>query len=190
MMELIKSKFALGPSQNYIFFIIFRKRNLEREQDEIKKENTQRKQEIQTLKEVIELKKNEAEREKKYLKEALEEQEELKNQLSSDEFNLPQTLEKDIDKLKRQNDNQKRAKEKLALEITTLNEKLAQEANLYEEKGKEFEKIKLQSEEKKKKKKKKKKNENKMTHDLLAERDRTHVHVSFELCNQLHSRNK
>ena len=91
-------------------FIIFRKRNLEREQDEIKKENTQRKQEIQTLKEVIELKKNEAEREKKYLKEALEEQEELKNQLSSDEFNLPQTLEKDIDKLKRQNDNQKRAK--------------------------------------------------------------------------------
>ena len=90
--------------------MVFRKRNLEREQDEIKKENTQRKQEIQTLKEVIELKKNEAEREKKYLKEALEEQEELKNQLSSDEFNLPQTLEKDIDKLKRQNDNQKRAK--------------------------------------------------------------------------------
>ena len=44
------------------------------------------------------------------MKEALEEQEELKNQLSSDEFNLPQTLEKDIDKLKRQNDNQKRAK--------------------------------------------------------------------------------
>ena len=92
-----------------------RKRNLEREQDEIKKENTQRKQEIQTLKEVIELKKNEAEREKKYLKEALEEQEELKNQLSSDEFNLPQTLEKDIDKLKRLNDNQKRAKAGLQL---------------------------------------------------------------------------
>lgn len=125
-MELIKSKFELDPSkiQNFSKFLIFRvlnfgdqciffilrKRNLEREQDEIKKENTQRKQEIQTLKEVIELKKNEAEREKKYLKEALEEQEELKNQLSSDEFNLPQTLEKDIDKLKRQNDNQKRAK--------------------------------------------------------------------------------
>jgi hypothetical protein len=151
-----------------------KKRNLEREQDEIKKENTQRKQEIQTLKEVIELKKNEAEREKKYLKEALEEQEELKNQLSSDEFNLPQTLEKDIDKLKRQNDNQKRAKEKLALEITTLNEKLAQEANLYEEKGKEFEKIKLQSEEEKIKLERNQQNENKMTHDLLAERDRTH----------------
>ena len=108
MMELIKSKFK--PFPKIYIFIIFRKRNLEREQDEIKKENTQRKQEIQTLKEVIELKKNEAEREKKYLKEALEEQEELKNQLSSDEFNLPQTLEKDIDKLKRQNDNQKRAK--------------------------------------------------------------------------------
>jgi len=151
-----------------------KKRNLEREQDEIKKENTQRKQEIQTLKEVIELKKNEAEREKKYLKEALEEQEELKNQLSSDEFNLPQTLEKDIDKLKRQNDNQKRAKEKLALEITTLNEKLAQEANLYEEKGKEFERIKLQSEEEKIKLERNQQNENKMTHDLLAERDRTH----------------
>lgn len=151
-----------------------KKRNLEREQDEIKKENTQRKQEIQTLKEVIELKKNEAEREKKYLKEALEEQEELKNQLSSDEFNLPQTLEKDIDKLKKQNDNQKRAKEKLALEITTLNEKLAQEANLYEEKGKEFEKIKLQSEEEKIKLERNQQNENKMTHDLLAERDRTH----------------
>ena len=107
-MELIKSKLTFYLSQKFYFF--FRKRNLEREQDEIKKENTQRKQEIQTLKEVIELKKNEAEREKKYLKEALEEQEELKNQLSSDEFNLPQTLEKDIDKLKRQNDNQKRAK--------------------------------------------------------------------------------
>ena len=107
-MELIKSKLTLDLSWKYLFY--FRKRNLEREQDEIKKENTQRKQEIQTLKEVIELKKNEAEREKKYLKEALEEQEELKNQLSSDEFNLPQTLEKDIDKLKRQNDNQKRAK--------------------------------------------------------------------------------
>ena len=200
-MELIKSKLTLDLSQKYLFY--FRKRNLEREQDEIKKENTQRKQEIQTLKEVIELKKNEAEREKKYLKEALEEQEELKNQLSSDEFNLPQTLEKDIDKLKRQNDNQKRAKvgfqiihcsligsfnrlsavplqfenlskEKLALEITTLNEKLAQEANLYEEKGKEFEKIKLQSEEEKIKLERNQQNENKMTHDLLAERDRTH----------------
>ena len=138
-MELIKSKLTLHLSQKHInrgasfrwwfgplsswgsietttiltthpSLFYFRKRNLEREQDEIKKENTQRKQEIQTLKEVIELKKNEAEREKKYLKEALEEQEELKNQLSSDEFNLPQTLEKDIDKLKRQNDNQKRAK--------------------------------------------------------------------------------
>jgi len=151
-----------------------KKRNLEREQDEIKKENTQRKQEIQTLREVIELKKHEAEREKKYLKEALEEQEELKNQLSSDEFNLPQTLEKDIDKLKRQNDNQKRAKEKLALEISALNTKLAQEADIYEEKGKEFEKIKIHSEEEKIKLERNQQNENKMTHDLLAERDRTH----------------
>ena len=62
----------------------------------------------------------------------------------------------------------------LALEITTLNEKLAQEANLYEEKGKEFEKIKLQSEEEKIKLERNQQNENKMTHDLLAERDRTH----------------
>ena len=66
------------------------------------------------------------------------------------------------------------SKEKLALEITTLNEKLAQEANLYEEKGKEFEKIKLQSEEEKIKLERNQQNENKMTHDLLAERDRTH----------------
>ena len=58
-----------------------RKRNLEREQDEIKKENQQRRQEIDQLKEMINTKKDEAEREKKYLKEALEEQEQLKNQL-------------------------------------------------------------------------------------------------------------
>ena len=40
---------------------------------------------------MITAKKDEAEREKKYLKEALEEQEQLKNQLSSDELlTLPQ----------------------------------------------------------------------------------------------------
>ena len=52
------------------------------------------------------------------------------------------------------------SKEKLALEITTLNEKLAHEANLYEEKGKEFEKIKLQSEEEKIKLERNQQNEN------------------------------
>lgn len=68
-----------------------RKRVLERESDEIKKENQQRRQEIEQLKEMITAKKDEAEREKKYLKEALEEQEQLKNQLSSDELlTLPQ----------------------------------------------------------------------------------------------------
>ena len=68
-----------------------RKRVLERESDEIKKENQQRRQEIEQLKEMITAKKDEAEREKKYLKEALEEQEQLKNHLSSDELlTLPQ----------------------------------------------------------------------------------------------------
>ncbi len=61
-----------------------------------------RKQEIQQIQEVIDVKKKDAEREKKYLKEALEEQETLKNQLSSDElFVLPQNIEKEIDKLKK-----------------------------------------------------------------------------------------
>lgn len=151
-----------------------RKRNLEREQDEIKKENTQRRQEIQTLREVIEVKKNEAEREKKYLKDALEEQELLKNQLSSEEFNLPQAIEKDIEKLKRLNDSQKRAKEKLSMEISALNDKLAEEAERYDEKGAEFDRFKIQSEDEKIKLERNQQNENKMTHDLLAERDRTH----------------
>merc|ERR1711892_797780 len=94
-----------------------RKRNLEREQDEIN-------------------------REKKYLKEALEEQEQLKNTLSSDNlFTLPQQLEKDIDKLKRQSDTQAKVKERLLAEIDQIEKKL---------------------------------NDNKLTHDLLAERDRTH----------------
>ena len=89
-------------NNNHKFINSCRKRNMEREQDEIKKDNIEKKQEIQQLQEFIEVKKKDAEREKKYLKEALEEQETLKNQLSSDElFVLPQNIQKDIDKLKK-----------------------------------------------------------------------------------------
>merc|ERR1739838_985344 len=141
-----------------------RKRNLEREQDEIKKENQQRRQEIDQLKEMINTKKDEAEREKKYLKEAMEEQEQLKNQLSSDDlFTLPQTLEKDIDKLKRQSDIQNKVKERLVGEIEQIEKKLNEESEKL--KSKEEERIKLERNQQ---------NENKLTHDLLAERDRTH----------------
>merc|ERR1711892_94329 len=151
------------------------KRNLEREQDEIKRENQQRRQEIEQLKELIKTKRDEADREKKYLKEALEEQEQLKNTLSSDDlFTLPQQLEKDIDKLKRQSDTQSKVKERLLAEIDQIEKKLNDESEKLKSKATEFEVTKMQKEEERIKLERNQQNENKLTHDLLAERDRTH----------------
>lgn len=60
------------------------------------------------------------------------------------------------------------------MEISALNDKLAEEAERYDEKGAEFDRFKIQSEDEKIKLERNQQNENKMTHDLLAERDRTH----------------
>ena len=171
----IKSKLSTRTYLLVFIYLYFRKRNMEREQDEIKKENTLRKQEIQQLQEVIELKKKDAEREKKYLKEALEEQEMLKTQLSSDElFVLPQNIQKDIEKLRRQNEVQKRSKDSLTNEINALIAKLRDDSGRLSEKESDFERTKIISEEEKIKLERNQQNENKMSHDLLAERDRTH----------------
>ena len=54
-----------------------------------------------------------------------EEQEQLKNQLSSDDlFTLPQALEKDIEKLKRQSDSQNKIQQRLTAEMEQIEKKL------------------------------------------------------------------
>ena len=92
-------------------------------------------------------------------------------------FTLPQTLEKDIDKLKRQSEIQNKVKERLVGEIEQIEKKLKEESEKLKAKEKEFETSKMQKEEERIKLERNQQNENKLTHDLLAERDRKGLNI-------------
>merc|ERR1719410_1440692 len=76
--------------------------------------------------------------------------------------------------MKTRNYRQNRIKERLLAEITQTEKKLNDENEKLQAKQSEFESTKMQKEEERIKLERNQQNENKLTHDLLAERDRTH----------------
>jgi len=152
-----------------------RKRELEREEEDLKKENNSKRQEIEQLHLALAQKSKDSEREQTELKSALEEQENLRTELIGPELHsAPQQLQKELDKLKRQNELSKSRKDKCQESINKLNEEINHESQSLKQKQAEFDSARLQADEERIKLERNQQSENRMSHDLLLEKDRSH----------------
>merc|ERR1712142_299172 len=152
-----------------------RKRELEREEEELKKENNQKRQEIEQLKIAIEQKLRDAEREQNELKSALEQQESLCAELVGPELHsAPQQLQKEMDKLKREHEQNRIKKERAQEAANRLSDDIAAETETLKKKQAEFAAAKAAAEEEKIKLERNQQNENRIAHEMRSERDRAH----------------
>jgi len=152
-----------------------RKRELEREEEELKKENNTKRQEIEQLRIALEQKNRDAEREQTELKSALEEQENLCAELVGPELHsAPQQLQKEMDKLKRLNEQNRNKKEKLQEALNQLTKEIENESEGLKQKQADFSDARTHGEEEKIKLERNQQSENRMSHDLLLEKDRAH----------------
>merc|ERR1712131_361235 len=152
-----------------------RRRALERETEELIKESHTKRQEIDQLKIALVQKAKDSDREKEELQQAVDEQENLRAELIGPNLhNMPQQLQREMEKIRQANENTRSKRDKLEEDISKLSEKIKDEQVAIQLKQSEFKDAKTCAEDEKIRLERFQQEENKLNHELLMEKDRAH----------------